>query len=99
MKVDDEIVTALRDETRLPSAHLEALSTFTLKMVRQRGNVADEDVQAFLDSGFTRQQILEVILCVAQKVMSNDTNHLANTPIDAPMQKFAWEKKPTQSAA
>jgi len=93
MQVDDRISTALRNEEPLPNARLESLRTFTLQVVRQRGNVSDADVQAFLDAGFTRQQILEVILGVAQKVMSNYTNHLANTPVDKPMQAFAWQKR------
>lgn len=92
MKVDDAISNALRDETPLPNARLEALRTFTLQVVRQRGHVADADVQVFLDAGFTKQQVLEVVLGVAQKVMSNYTNHLADTPVDKPMQAFAWQK-------
>lgn len=92
MKVDDAIIDALRDETPLPNAHLEALRTFSLQVVRQRGNVTDAQVQTFLDAGYSRRQILEVVLGVAQKVMSNYTNHLAQTPVDEPMQAFAWEK-------
>lgn len=92
MKVDDDIIDALRDETPLPTEHLEALRTFTLKMVRDRGDVPDADVQAFLDAGYTKQHILEVVLGIAQKVMSNYTNHLADTPVDQVMQKFLWQK-------
>ncbi len=92
MKVDDAISTALRDETPLPNARLEALRSFTLQVVRQRGFVSDAEVQTFLDAGFTKRQVLEVVLGVAQKVMSNYTNHIAQTPVDAPMQAFAWEK-------
>ena len=90
MGVADEISNALRDQTPLPNARLEALRTFTLNVVRNRGNVDDQAVQAFLDAGFTRRQILEVVLGVAQKVMSNYTNHLAQTPVDAPFRQFDW---------
>lgn len=92
MKVDDAITDALRDETPLPTEKLEALRDFTLSVVRNRGNVDDEAVQAFLDAGFTKRQVLEVVLGAAQKVMSNYTNHLANTPVDKPFEKFAWQK-------
>ncbi|GHE02927.1 carboxymuconolactone decarboxylase [Defluviimonas sp. 20V17] len=92
MKVDDTISEALRNETPLPNTHLEALRGFTLQVVRQRGEVTDAQVQRFLDAGFTKRQVLEVVLGVAQKVMSNYTNHLAQTPVDAPMQAFAWTK-------
>lgn len=90
MGVSDEITNALRDETPLPNARLEALRTFTLNVVRSRGNVDEGEVQAFLDAGFTKRQILEVILGISQKVMSNYTNHLADTPVDAPFKKFEW---------
>lgn len=92
MKVDDAITDALRNETSLPTAKLKALRDFTLSVVRDRGNVNDDAVQAFLDAGFTKRQVLEVVLATAQKVMSNYTNHLANTPIDKPFEKFEWHK-------
>jgi len=92
MKVSDDISNALRDETPLPNTRLEALRTFTLSVIRGRGQVEDNAVQAFLDSGFTKRQILEVVLGAAQKVMSNYTNHLAHTPVDSPFQPFAWQK-------
>jgi alkylhydroperoxidase family enzyme len=95
MGVDTAIDDALRNETPLPNARLEALRTFTLHVVRERGHVYDPSVQEFLDAGFTKRQILEVILGVSQKVMSNYTNHLAHTPVDKPFQKFEWHKSST----
>lgn len=95
MKVDDAITDALRDETPLPTPKLEALRSFTLAMIRDRGFVSDAETKAFLDAGFTETNILEVILGAAQKLMSNYTNHFAKTPIDEVFQKFAWEKKTT----
>lgn len=92
MNVDDSITEALRNETPLPTDRLETLRDFTLAVVRGRGNVDDSAVAAFLEAGFTKRQILEVVLGTAQKVMSNYTNHLADTPIDKPFQKFKWHK-------
>lgn len=92
MKVDDAISDALRNQTPLPTPGLEALRSFTLNVLRNRGNVDDQAVQAFFDAGFTKRQVLEVVLGVAQKVMSNYTNHLAQTPVDEPFRKFDWQK-------
>ena len=92
MGVSDAITDALRNETALPNARLEALRTFTLHVVRDRGNVDERAVQAFLDAGFSKRQILEVILGVSQKVMSNYTNHLAQTPVDTAFRKFEWQQ-------
>ncbi|MEI4264238.1 carboxymuconolactone decarboxylase family protein [Roseovarius sp. D0-M9] len=92
MKVDGAIDDALRNETPLPNARLEALRTFTLAVTRGRGHVEEADLQAFLDAGFTKRHVLEVILGLSQKVMSNYTNHLAGTPVDEAFQGFAWQK-------
>ena len=93
MKVDDGIIEALRNETPLPTERLEALRTFTLAVVRERGFVDDATVQTFLDADYTKRNVLEVILGLSQKVMSNYTNHLAETPIDEPFKKFEWHKQ------
>ncbi|WP_339823438.1 carboxymuconolactone decarboxylase family protein [uncultured Parasphingorhabdus sp.] len=99
MGVSDAITDALRNETPLPNAKLQALRDFTLSVIRDRGNVADDKVQAFLDAGFTKRNILEVVLGYSQKIMSNYTNHLAHTPVDKAFEKFAWEKGGTPAAA
>ncbi|WP_308993272.1 carboxymuconolactone decarboxylase family protein [Mariniflexile litorale] len=92
MKVDDSITEALRNETPLENSKLEALRTMTLTMVRNRGHVAQDDLNAFYAAGYTERHVLEIILGLSQKVISNYTNHIANTPVDTPFQKFAWKK-------
>ncbi|AIM59277.1 carboxymuconolactone decarboxylase [Cellulophaga lytica] len=93
MKVDDAIIDALRDETPLEDAKLEALRTMTLTIVKNRGNVSKEELDAFYAAGYGEQHVLEIILGLSQKVISNYTNHIANTPVDEAFQKFAWSKK------
>ena len=87
-----QITDALRNETPLPTAKLEALRDFTLLVIRDRGFVSESDTAAFLAAGFTRANILEVILGAAQKLMSNYTNHFAQTPIDPVFEKYAWQR-------
>lgn len=92
MKVDPAITEALRNQTPLPTAKLQALLDMTLIIVRHRGHVTPEELAAFYAAGYGEQQVLEIILGLSQKVISNYTNHIANTPLDAPFQPFAWEK-------
>ena len=63
------------------------------RLIRERGNVNDSSVQAFLDAGYTKKNVFEVILGYSQKIMSNYVNHLADTPIDDPFKDFKWEAK------
>jgi len=92
MKVDDAITEALRNETPLESSKLEALRRMTLTIVRNRGHVSQEDLDAFFAAGYGERQVLEIILGLSQKTISNYTNHIANTPVDEVSKKFAWKK-------
>ncbi|UJF17056.1 carboxymuconolactone decarboxylase family protein [Vibrio sp. SS-MA-C1-2] len=93
MKVDPELTEALRSEDVMPTSKLQALHDFTLAMVRERGNVSDEQMDAFFAAGYGQQQVLEVILGLAQKVISNYTNHVGKTPAGPMFEQFAWTKK------
>ena len=89
MRVDDEVNAAVRDQTPLPSDRLETLRSTTLAMVRNRGRLSQEEIEAFLDAGFDKRHLLEIVLILAQKVMSNYVNHLADTPVDEAFMAFA----------
>jgi alkylhydroperoxidase family enzyme len=93
MTVDDAITEALRNETPLENLKLEALRTLTLTIVRNRGHVNNEELSAFYAVGYTERHLLEIILGVSQKTISNYTNHIANTPVDPGFQKFNWNKR------
>ena len=92
MGVDSAITEALRNQTAMPTEKLQVLHETTLAMVRSRGNLSQDEITKFFDAGYTQRQLLEIVLGMAQKVMSNYTNHLAETPVDAPFQSFAWKK-------
>ena len=92
MGVDSAITEALRNQTAMPTDKLQVLHETTLAMVRSRGNLSQDEITKFFDAGYTQRQLLEIVVGMAQKVMSNYTNHLAETPVDAPFQSFAWKK-------
>ncbi|TXE10602.1 carboxymuconolactone decarboxylase family protein [Gelidibacter salicanalis] len=93
MKVDEAITEALRNQTPLENSKLEALRTMTLNLVRNRGQVNAAELETFYAAGYEERQVLDIILGISQKVISNYTNHIANTPVDAPFEKFAWSKE------
>jgi len=90
-KVPLPVLTALRAATSLPDAQLEALRHFTLLLLRKRGWLDNADLQAFLDAGFTRAHVLDVITMVAMKTLSNYTNHVADTPLDPAFHDLQWK--------
>lgn len=89
-KVPADIVGAARAGGPLPDARLEALRRFTAAVVATRGWPSEIDVNAFLEAGFGPQQVLEVVLGVGLKTLSNYANHFADTPVDTAFGSAAW---------
>jgi alkylhydroperoxidase family enzyme len=52
------------------------------QIVDKRGWLSDADVQAFLDQGYSRSQLLDVMVGVSMKTLSNYINHLTDPPIE-----------------
>ncbi|QHS12353.1 MULTISPECIES: carboxymuconolactone decarboxylase family protein [unclassified Shewanella] len=90
MKVDPALTEALRNKAAMPNAKLQALQDATLSIVRNRGNISEAELAAFYAAGYGQQQVLEIILGLSQKVISNYTNHVAKTPVDDAFKKFTW---------
>ncbi len=86
----DETLEALRAGHPLPDEKLEALRAFTTTAVRQRGHMDPDDLRSFLDAGYTRRNILEVITGIAMKTLSNYSNHIAGTPVDEQFEAQRW---------
>ena len=92
-KVDEGVIASAREVGTYADPKLEALRRFTLVALRERGWIPEADLEAFYAAGYGRQQVLEVILLLAHKTLSNYTNHVAGTPLDKPFQAFQWSKE------
>ncbi len=92
-KADAAVVAATRERAPLPDMKLDALVTFTRKLVEQRGFVADADLAAFLKAGYTRAQVIEVLLGVGMKTFNNYVDHIAHTPLNDQFKAEAWRPK------
>ena len=90
MAVED--IEALRDGKPLQNPKLQALRHFTQRMVTTRGWVTKDEISAFMNHGYTKQQVLEIILGIAMKVIHNYTNHVAQTPLDLVFQPQTWSR-------
>ncbi|MFO7582881.1 carboxymuconolactone decarboxylase family protein [Guyparkeria sp.] len=90
MGVDAPMVEAIRNDRPIDDPKLEALRRLTHEMVESRGWPSEATQQRFFDAGYEPSQMFDVLVGIAQKTLSNYTNHLADTPVDEPMQGNAW---------
>ncbi|WP_034060849.1 carboxymuconolactone decarboxylase family protein [Lacinutrix jangbogonensis] len=91
-KVPTEITDAIRNNTKIEDVKYKALSTFSRVMTYKRGNPSLEDINTFLDAGYTQNNILGVIAGLGVKTMSNYFNHVFNTPVDDAFSSRVWIK-------
>lgn len=89
--VPEEALQALREGNEIPDERLAALSRFTRAMFQTRGTAGRSEVQAFLDSGFTESHILQIILALAVKTLSNYSNHLNQPDLDEAFAGYRWD--------
>jgi uncharacterized peroxidase-related enzyme len=89
-KVPDAAISAAREGRPVADPKLEALHQFAAKVTRQRGVVSEADVAAFKGAGYDNRAVLDVLVLAATKLISNYTNHLADTPNDSFMKGAEW---------
>ncbi|NUR89669.1 MAG: carboxymuconolactone decarboxylase family protein [Nonomuraea sp.] len=98
-RVPAEVVAALRAGEPLADPALEAVRLLTHDLVARRGWVEDAVIEAFLAAGHTRRQVLDVVLGVGMKTLSNYTNHVACTPLDPAWRDQEWTRPQPASAS
>ncbi len=81
-KVAPDALQGARQNQPLHDARLAALYALTQDMVISRGRPCPKRVAAFLAQGFLETQVLEIILAIGVKTLSNYTNHAFDTTLD-----------------
>jgi len=89
-EVPADVLGALRSSASIADPRLAALSTFTSHMFTTRGQPAAADLKAFLDAGYKETQVLEIVLALAVKTLSNYANHVNNPRVDDAFAAYAW---------
>lgn len=89
-KLTPEVTDAIRDDGEIKDFGLAALRTFTRTMVVSWGRPRQDDVTSFLQAGYSEAHILDIILAISVKTISNYSNHIFNTPVDAAFVARTW---------
>jgi len=78
MGANSASLDALNNGEQITDTRDSAIAKFTVAVMKYKGRVPEEDVKAFLSAGYNQQQILEVILVVTIKTLSNYSNHFTH---------------------
>ena len=88
--VNSEITDAIRERKTPGDPRFAALSMLAKTLIEKRGHLRDEELDAFLSAGFTKEQIMEVIAIVAASTITNYAGTIAKPPLEDQFQQFAW---------
>jgi alkylhydroperoxidase family enzyme len=88
--VSSEETDAIRAQLVPRDRRFGALSTLAKTLIEKRGHLSEQELDAFLAAGFTKEQILEVIAIVAASTITNYAGTIANPPLEDQFQPFAW---------
>lgn len=95
--VPQDVIDSLRENRPIADPKLEVLRQFSEKVNVSRGWPSNEDIQELIEAGYTQATVLEVVLGTALKVLSNYTNHVAETPVDPAFAKNEWNRETVTS--
>jgi len=86
LHVPPDVVSAIRSNVPVSDRKLNALVALTKDIVAQRGHAGAQTIENFLAAGYRKDQILEVLMGVALKTMSNYLDHISPTELDQAFQ-------------
>ena len=83
-KISPEEV-ALNRRGESGDAKANAAVRFAAKVVRERGRIAEADIEAVRNAGYSDGQIVEILAVTAENIFTNLLNVVAETDIDFPV--------------
>lgn len=89
-KVPPEVTNAIRNDQVIADPKLQALRVFTRVMHDTRGRPSEADAEAFFAGGYEEKHLLDVILALSVKTISNYANHVFDTPLDEAFKSREW---------
>ncbi len=81
----DEQIIEIRRGSASFDAKLDALAKFTASVVENRGKASEQAREDFFTAGYTEANMIDVLLVVGDKIISNYLHNLTGLPIDFPI--------------
>ncbi|WP_373523441.1 carboxymuconolactone decarboxylase family protein [Aquiflexum sp.] len=81
----DEQIIGLRKGTASFDKQLNALVGFAASIVSNKGKASQESKEAFFDAGYTEANMIDVVIVIGDKTMSNFIHNLTAFEIDFPL--------------
>ena len=88
--IDPADIQAIREGQLPKQKRYAALSGLAKKLIEKWGQLTDDDVTAFLEAGFEKERLLEVVAVVAASTITNYAGKITSPPLEAVLQEHVW---------
>jgi alkylhydroperoxidase family enzyme len=86
-------VDAIRAGQLPKDSQLAALSALARSLIERRGHLSQQDADQFLEAGFGKSCLLEVIAIVAASTITNYTATVTNPPLEEAFTQHTWSSQ------
>ncbi|SFA81639.1 carboxymuconolactone decarboxylase family protein [Algoriphagus aquimarinus] len=87
------VLNAVRKFKEIADPRLNTLVATTQKLTRTRGEIDAKDLETFYNAGFSPENVMEIIVGISLKTMSNYINHVTENIINEELEPFAVGKE------
>jgi uncharacterized peroxidase-related enzyme len=91
-KLDAQSLAAVRENAHIADEKLRSLAAFTQHVFASRGMITQAQAAAFLAAGYEEKQIMEIVLAIAVKTLSNYSNHIFHSELDDVFAPYAVQE-------
>jgi AhpD family alkylhydroperoxidase len=88
----DEQIIELRKGSASFDSKLDTLVKFTASVVENRGRATEESKEAFFEAGYNEANMVDVVMVVGDKIISNYIHNLTGFEIDFPLAEIIENK-------
>ncbi len=82
--LSEDQTIALRSGRSTGDAKIDALATFTNRILATKGFVEDSEIEAYKAAGFTDANVVDVVIVITFNTYTNLFNHVNDTTVDMP---------------
>ena len=80
----DEQILELRSGKASFDNKIDALARLTRELIANRGKISDEVLENFFNAGYTKENLIDVIVGAGEKSITNLLHNVTDIPVDFP---------------
>ena len=97
INMDERVIAAMRNKHVVDHHRFNTLSNTVRALIQTRGQISAQHLQQFFAAGYTKAQLLELVLGICVKTFTNYISNALTIPLDQAFAEYAWQR-PSEKA-